>query len=137
MRLIRECASAKLGKVACGSATQGLGLGDRKVKSWVIGEDQSRLPGRETVAEIGKGGRRASDRTKEKVHGFRVKFGQKRRASRLPCLSLGHGDDRRSTSGNGDVTLTIFITSVSGSESLASFTNRFFTSANHQALGWL
>ena len=33
-----------------------------------------------------------------------------------------------STSGSGDVSLAIFITSVSGSESLASFTNRFYFS---------
>ena len=39
---------------------------------------------------------------------------------------LGVGDDRRSASGSGDVSLAIFITSVSGNESLASFTNRFF-----------
>ena len=69
--------------------------------------------------------RRASDRTKERVHRFRVRLGQERRASRLPCLSLRLGDDRRSTSGSRDV-LEIFITSVSGSESLASFTNGFF-----------
>ena len=35
-------------------------------------------------------------------------------------------DDRRSMSGSGDVSLAIFITSVSSSESLTSFTNRFF-----------
>ena len=56
---------------------------------------------------------------------FRSRKG--RRASRLPCISLGFGDDRQSTSGSGDVSLTIFlITSVSGSVRLASFTNRFF-----------
>ena len=32
--------------------------------------------------------------------------------------------------------MTIFITSVSCSESLASFTNPSSTSADHQALGW-
>ena len=70
--------------------------------------------------------RRASDRTRERVHRFRVRLGRERRASRLPCLSLRLGDDRRSTSGSRDVSLAIFITSVSGSESLASFTNGFF-----------
>ena len=49
-----------------------------------------------------------------------------RKRSRLPCPSLGLGNDRRSTSGSGDASLAIFITSVSGSESLASFTNRIF-----------
>ena len=58
--------------------------------------------------------------------GFRVRFGRNRRASRLPCLSLGLGNERRGTPGSGEVSLAIFITSVSGSESLASFTNRFF-----------
>ena len=49
-----------------------------------------------------------------------------RRACRLPCLSFSLGDDRRCTSGNRNVSLAIFITSVSGSKSLTSFTNRFF-----------
>ena len=70
------------------------------------------------------------------MHRFRVRFGRERRASRLPCLSLSLGDDRRSTSESRDVSLAIFITSVSGSQSLTSFTNRFFHfSADHQALG--
>ena len=55
-----------------------------------------------------------------------VRFGQERRASFLRCLSLGLGDDRRSMSGRGDVSLTIFIASVSCGESLTSVTNRFF-----------
>ena len=73
-------------------------------------------------------GRRASDRTKKRVHSFRVRFGREKRASRLSCLSLslGLGDDRRSTSGSRDVSLTIFITSVSCNKSLTSFTNLFF-----------
>ena len=69
-------------------------------------------------------GKRASNRAKIRVYRFRVRFGQKRRASGLPCRSLG--DDRRSASGSSDVSLVIFITSVSGSESFASFTNPFF-----------
>ena len=63
---------------------------------------------------------------KEKVHIFRVRYGREKRASRLPYLSLRLGDERRSTSGSGDVSLTIFIAFLSGSESLASVTNRFF-----------
>ena len=40
-------------------------------------------------------------------------------------------------SGSGDVSLTIFIVSVSDSESLTSLTNRFFHfSGHHHALGW-
>ena len=42
----------------------------------------------------------------------------------MPCFSLG--DDRRGTSGSRDISLTIFITSMSGSESLTSFDDRFF-----------
>ena len=93
------------------------------------GVDRSRFPGRRAAGEVRRGGRRgrrASDRAKKRVYRFRVRFGQKKRASRLPCLSLGLGNDRRGTSGSGDVSLAIFITSVSGSKSLASFTNRFF-----------
>ena len=112
MRLLRARGSAELREVASGSTTQGLWLRNGKVKSQVTGIDRSRFPGR--------GGRRASDMAKKRVHRFR----RKRRASRLPCLSLG--DDRRGASRSGDVSLAIFITSVSGSESLASFTNRTF-----------
>ena len=126
MKLFRAGGSAELGKVASDSATQGLWLGDRKVGSQVIGEDRSRPPRKGTVGEVRRGGRRASDRTKERVHRFGVGFGQERRASRLPCLSLGFGDYRRSTSGSGDVSLTISITSVNSSKNLTSSTNRFF-----------
>ena len=54
----------ELGKVASGSATQGLCLEDRKVGSQVIGEDQSRFPGIGTLREVRRGGRRASNRAK-------------------------------------------------------------------------
>ena len=43
-----------LGKKASGSATQGLWREDRKVGSQVIGEDRSRLPGREQLEKLGK-----------------------------------------------------------------------------------
>ena len=117
----------ELGKVASGSAAQDLWLRDRKVRSQVIGEDRSQFSGRGTVGEVRRGGR-ASNRAKKRVYKLMVRFGQERRASRLPCLSLGLGDDRRSASGSEDVhvSLAIFITFVSGSESLASFTNRIF-----------
>ena len=126
MRLLRAHGSAELGKVASGSITQGLWLGDRKVGSPVIGEDRSRLPGIGTVGKVWRGERTASDRAKERAHRFRIRFGRERRASRLPCLIFGLGDDRRSTSGGGDVSLAIFITSVSCSRSLTSFTDHFF-----------
>ena len=129
MRLLRARDSADFRKVVSCSATQGLWLKYRKVESQAIGEDRSRLLGRGTVGEVsrtGRCGRRASDRTKDRVHRFRVRFGPERRASRLPCLSLGFGDERRSASGSGDVSLAIFIASVSGSESLVSFTNHLF-----------
>ena len=41
VRLLWAHGSAELGKVASGSAMQNLWLGDRKVGSQVIGEDQS------------------------------------------------------------------------------------------------
>ena len=78
------------------------------------------------TGEVRKGGRKGSDRTKERVHRFRVRFGRKRKANRLPCLSLGFSNDRQSTLGSGDVGLAIFIASVSGSESLTSNTSRIF-----------
>ena len=120
MRLFRARGLVEFGKIASGFATQSLWLRDIKVGSQLIGEDRSQLPGRGTVGEVGRGGRcgkRASDRAKEGVHRYRVRFGRERRASRLPFLSLGLGNDRRSTLGSGDVSLAIFIASVSGSES--------------------
>ena len=56
MRFLMARCSAKLGRVASGSATQGLWLGDRKVGSQVIGIDRSR-PGRRTVGEVRRKGR--------------------------------------------------------------------------------
>ena len=40
MRLLRTHGLAELGKVASGSAMQGLWLGDRKVGSSLLGEDR-------------------------------------------------------------------------------------------------
>ena len=57
VRLLRARGPAELGKVASGSATLVLWLGDRKVGSQVIGKDRSRLPGRGTVGEVRRGGR--------------------------------------------------------------------------------
>ena len=126
VRFRRKHGSAELGDVACGSATQGLWLRDRKVRSQVVGENRSRFPGKRTVGEVRRGRRRASERAKKRVYRFRIRFGRERGASHLPCLSPGLGDDRQSTSESGDVSLAIFITSVSGSESLESFTNCTF-----------
>ena len=94
------------------------------MRSQISSEDRSRLPGRGAVGEVKRGGRKASDRTKERIHKFTVRFGRGRRVSRRPCLSLG--DDRQGMSGSRDVSLMIFITSVSGGKSLVSFTKRFF-----------
>ena len=77
-----------------------------------IGENRSRLPRRGTVGEVWRRERRASDRVKKRVYRFRVRFGRERRASCLPFLNLGN--DRQSTSGSGDVSLAIFITSGAG-----------------------
>ena len=52
MRLLRARGSAELGKVASGSATQGLWLGGRKVGSQVSGKDRSQLLGREIVGKL-------------------------------------------------------------------------------------
>ena len=135
MRLLRVHGSAKLGTVGTGSAMQSLWREDRKVGSQVICKDRSRPLGEELLGKLGKT-RKKSRKQNEGVHRFGVGFGKGRRASCLPCLSLG--DDRQSTSGSRDVGLTIFITSVSTSKSLTSFTKLSVssTSADHQALGW-
>ena len=124
MRLFKARGSAELREVASGSATQGLWLRNGKVRSQVSGKDRSRLPGRGTVGEVRRGGRQertASDTTKGRVHRFGVIFGRERRASRLLCLRLSLGDDRRSSSGSRFKPM-IFITFVSCSEILTSFT---------------
>ena len=48
---------------------------------------------------------------------------EKSKSTAMPHRGLG--DDRRNASGSRNVCLTIFITSVSNSESLMSFTKRF------------
>ena len=66
---------AELREVASGSATQGLWLRNGKVRSQVSGVDQRRFPGRRTVREIrreGRRGRRARDRVEKKVYSFGV-----------------------------------------------------------------
>ena len=77
MRLHRARDSAELREVASGSATQGLWLRNGKVGSQVSGIDRSRFPGRRTVGEVRRGGRRerrASDIAKKRVHRFKVRF---------------------------------------------------------------
>ena len=61
----------------------------KKVGSQVIGEGRSLSL---EVEQLGKSGEElATERRREYTH--RVRFGRERRASRLPCLSLGLGDD--------------------------------------------
>ena len=117
VRLLRSRGSAELGKVV--SATQGLWLENSEVGFQVIGEDRSRLPGRGTDGEARRGGR-ASDRTKQSAHRFRVRFGRERRASRLHTSALAMTDEARRCKPDN------LYRSVSCSESLTSFTNRFF-----------
>ena len=79
-----------------GQKQKELWLRNRKVRSQVSGIERSQFPGRRTVGEVRRGrrqGRRASDRAKKRVRRFRVRPRWKRRASRLPCLRLGLGDD--------------------------------------------
>ena len=66
--------------------------------------------------------RKKSQRQNEKRE--HTELGLERRASRLPCLNLG--DDRQGMPGSKDISQTIFITSMSGSESFTFFTDRFF-----------
>ena len=66
--LLRARCSAELGKVASGSVTQDIWLADRKVRSREIGEDRSRLPRKGTAGEARREGKRASDKTKKRVH---------------------------------------------------------------------
>ena len=78
MKLFRESGSVELGQVSSCSAMQGLGLGNRKVRSPVVGEDRSRLPGRRTDGEVRRGGKRAGEKAVERIHRFRINFGRDR-----------------------------------------------------------
>ena len=49
-----------------------------------------------------------------------------KRLAEEPSLSFGFGDDRRGMLKSKNVSLTIFIISMSSSKCLTSFTNRFF-----------
>ena len=86
--------------------------------SQVIGEDRSRLSGR--------GGRRASDRTKERVHRFRVRFDE--REEQIACyasaLTLAMTDEARREAEMSAWQSSSLL--LAGSKSLSSFTNRFF-----------
>ena len=44
----------------------------------------------------------------------------------MPCLICGFGNDAPDISRGGNVSLSLFVTSVSGSKSFASFSNHFF-----------
>ena len=57
-------------------------VANRKVGSQIVSKDQSRLPGRRTVGRVGIRGRRASDRMKERIHRFSVRF---RRDKQVTC----------------------------------------------------
>ena len=74
IKLLKARGWAKLGQVASGYATRGLWLGNRKVRSHVVGEEESQLSERETVGEVSgreRWGKRSSDRTRERVHRFK------------------------------------------------------------------
>ena len=58
VRLHRARGSAELREEPCGSATQSLWLTNGEVRSQVSGIDRSRFPGRRTVGEVRRGGRR-------------------------------------------------------------------------------
>ena len=121
MRLLRARGLADLREVASGSATKGLWLRNRKVGSQVSGIDRSRLHGRRTVGEEDEEESTTERRRGYTVLGFNLGEREEQVVCHASALALVITDD---TSGSGDVSLAIFITSVSGSESLASFTNR-------------
>ena len=75
MRPLWACGMVELKEVASGSATQSLWLRNGKVRSQVSGIDQNQFPGRRTVREIRRGGRRGrrvSNRAEERVCSFWV-----------------------------------------------------------------
>ena len=129
VRLLRACGSAELREGASGFATQGLWLKNGKVGSQVSGIDQSRFPRRRTVGKLGeeedKKGEPAIERRRECTD-LGLDLGEREEQVVCHALNLGLGNDRRGASRSWDVSLAIFVTSESGSKSVASFTNRFF-----------
>ena len=95
-----------------------------KTKADFLGEEQLEKLGEEKDEEEDP----ATERRREYID-LRLNLGEKE--EQVACL--GVDDDRRSTSRSGDVSLTIFITSLSCNESLTSFTKRLSTLADHQS----
>ena len=88
--------------------------------SQISGVDRSRFPGRGTVREVRKGGRRASDRAKKRIYRFRLLFKYTAIPQSWPWRwQAKHVEKRRCKPSD----LHHFCKS---SESLASFTNRVF-----------
>ena len=120
MRRLRACGSAELGQVASGSATQYLWLGNRKVGSQVVGKDRNQLPGKGTVRKLA-----------EEEHEEKEPATEPRRKYTDLESDVGERDEhvvcyaRRGMPGSEDVSLTAFITSMSGSEILMSLVYRF------------
>ena len=85
MRLLTARGSVGLGRVASGSATLGLLLGNRKVGSQVVGEDRCRLPGRGTVG-VKRPGRGASHKTPERILECRIRFRKDKEMSMSPAM---------------------------------------------------
>ena len=123
MKLLRVHGLAKLGKVTSGSATQGLWLGDRKVRSQVVGEDQSRLPERGQLGE-------EKDETEEPGTEGRREYTDLGLYLRESEMSMSPAMPQlwswRGMLGSRDGSLTILIIYMSSSKSLTFFTDRFF-----------
>ena len=71
------------------------------MRSQVSGIDRSRFPGRRTVGEVrreGRRGKRASNRAKKRVYRFRVRFGREREEQvvcHVSALALAMTDEAR------------------------------------------
>ena len=65
VRLLRASNFSELGMIVSGSATQGVWLGDRRVRSQVIDEGRSRIPGRGAVGEVRREEEPATERRRK------------------------------------------------------------------------
>ena len=93
--------------------------------SELIREDRSRLPGKKQLGKLGEEENEEKEPATERRREYTdlgLDIGE--RDEHVACH--GFGDDRRSMSGGRDVSLTIFITSMSGSKTLTSFIYRIF-----------
>ena len=125
MRLLRARGSAKLGMIFSGSATQGFLAEKRKSEISANRRRPKPIPWENSLGKLGEEEDEPAIERRREYTDLGLDLGE--REEQVVChtsvLALAMTDEARR---DADISLAIFITSVSGSESLASFTNHSF-----------